>query len=114
MQLEKILFQLPAVKEFLEANAHWLPQPHRALLMSLLKAYREWGGEEDKPRIAIVDWEGVPTSSEFRILKDYFVAQGLLHSSSACDEGRAIGSAAVRMSRTRRQIGSVELRLLST
>ncbi len=44
--------------------------------MSLLKAYREWGGEEDKPQIAIVDWEGVPTSSEFRILKDYFVAQG--------------------------------------
>ena len=76
MQLEKILFRLPAVKQFLEANAHWLPQPHRALLTSLLAAYREWGGQEDKPRIAIVDWEGVPTSSEFRILKDYFVAQG--------------------------------------
>ncbi len=76
MQLEKILFRLPAVKQFLQANAHWLPQPHRALLMSLLKAYREWGGQEDKPRIAIVDWDGVPTSSEFRILKDYFVAQG--------------------------------------
>jgi glutathionylspermidine synthase len=76
MQLEKILFRLPALKEFLEGNSHWLPQPHRALLVSLLKAYREWGGEEDKPRIAIVDWEGVPTSSEFQILKDYFVAQG--------------------------------------
>jgi uncharacterized circularly permuted ATP-grasp superfamily protein len=76
MQLEKILFRLPAMKRFLEANAHWLPQPHRALLTSLLTAYREWGGEEDKPRIAIVDWDGVPTSSEFRILKDYFVAQG--------------------------------------
>ncbi len=76
MQLEKILLGLPAMKQFLEANAHWLPQPHRALLTSLLKAYREWGGEEDKPRIAIVDWEGVPTGSEFRILKDYFVACG--------------------------------------
>ena len=76
MQLEKVLFQLPALKEFLETNSHWLPQPHRALLVSLLKAYREWGGEEDRPRIAIVDWKGVPTSSEFRILKDYFVAQG--------------------------------------
>lgn len=76
MQLEKILFRLPALKEFLKANAHWLPQPHQALLTSLLKAYREWGGEEDKPRIAIIDWEGVPTSSEFRILRDYFVAQG--------------------------------------
>lgn len=76
MQLEKVLFRLPALKEFLEANSHWLPQPHRALLVSLLKAYREWGGEEDKPRIAIVDWNGVPTRSEFRVLKEYFVAEG--------------------------------------
>src|SRR6185369_9291513 len=30
-QLEKVLFRLPVVKQFLEANAHWLPQPHRAL-----------------------------------------------------------------------------------
>jgi len=76
MQLEKILFRLPALKQFLEANSHWLPQPHRALLMSLLKAYREWGGDEDKPRIAIIDWKDVPTSSEFRVLKDYFVTEG--------------------------------------
>jgi uncharacterized circularly permuted ATP-grasp superfamily protein len=76
MQLEKILFRLPAFKEFLNANSHWLPQPHRALLTTLLKVYREWGGEEDKPRIAIVDWKDVPTSSEFRVLRDYFVAEG--------------------------------------
>ena len=76
MQLEKILFRLPALKQFLAANSCWLPQPHRALLTSLLKAYREWGGAEDKPRIAIVDWHGVPTGSEFRVLRDYFVAEG--------------------------------------
>ena len=76
MQLEKILFSLPPLRDFLEANSHWLPQPHRALLMSLLKAYREWGGKEDKPRIAIVDWKDVPTRSEFRVLQDYFVAEG--------------------------------------
>ena len=76
MQLEKILFRLPALRHFLAANSHWLPQPHRKLLTSTLSAYREWGGEEDKPRIAIIDWYGVPTSSEFRILKDYFVAEG--------------------------------------
>lgn len=76
MQLEKILFGLPAFKQFLAANSHWSPQPHRALLSSLLKAYREWGGEEDRPRIAIIDWKDVPTSSEFRVLKDYFVAEG--------------------------------------
>lgn len=76
MQLEKVLFRLPVLKQFLVTNSHWLPQPHRALLRSLVKAYRESGGEEDKPRIAIIDWEGVPTSSEFRILKDYFITEG--------------------------------------
>lgn len=76
MQLEKILFRLPALRQFLAANSHWLPQPHRALLTSLLKAYREWGGEEDKPRIAIIDWHDVPTRSEFRVLQDYFIAEG--------------------------------------
>ena len=76
MQLEKILFRLPALKHFLEVNSHWAPQPHRALLLSLLRAYREWGGEEDKPRIAIIDWKDVPTGSEFRVLKDYFIAEG--------------------------------------
>jgi uncharacterized circularly permuted ATP-grasp superfamily protein len=76
MQLEKVLFRLPSLKKFLAANSHWLPQPHQALLTSLLKAYREWGGAEEKPHIAIVDWDGVPTSSEFRILKDYFESEG--------------------------------------
>jgi len=76
MQLEKILFTLPAVKEFLSNNAHWLPQPHRALLNSLLDAYREWGGAEEKPQIAIVDWRGVPTESEFEVLQDFFVSCG--------------------------------------
>jgi uncharacterized circularly permuted ATP-grasp superfamily protein len=76
MQLEKVLFPLPALKHFLEANSHWAPQPHRALLLSLLNTYREWGGEDDKPHIAIIDWKGVPTSSEFRILKDFFVGEG--------------------------------------
>ena len=76
MQLEKILFTLPAVKEFLSNNAHWLPQPHRALLNSLLDAYREWGGAEEKPQIAIVDWRGVPTESEFEVLQEFFVSCG--------------------------------------
>lgn len=76
MQLEKLLFRSPALKQFLETNSYWTPQPHRVLLTSLLRAYRDWGGEEDRPHIAIIDWKGVPTSSEFNVLKDYFVAQG--------------------------------------
>lgn len=76
MQLEKLLFGLPALTSFLSTHRHWLPQPQHALLNSLLQAYREWGGEVERPSIAIVDWHGVPTSSEHRVLKDYFVACG--------------------------------------
>jgi hypothetical protein len=78
MQLEKVLFGLPHMKEFLaEHGAHWLPRPHQALLRALLETYREWGGHRSEhAQIAIIDWEGVSTASEFEILKDYFEAEG--------------------------------------
>jgi hypothetical protein len=76
MQLEKALFDLPPMKEFLHRHEHWLPEPHRRLLASLLTAYREWGGEQERPQIAIVDWEGVSTASEFEVLKRYFESEG--------------------------------------
>ena len=76
MQLEKVLFELPPMKEFLRRHEHWRPEPHRRLLASLLTAYREWGGEEEQPQIAIVDWEGVSTASEFEVLRQYFESEG--------------------------------------
>ncbi len=72
MQLEKVLFRLPHMQEFLDLHEHYSPRPHERLLDSLVTVYREWGGVEDRPQIAIVDWEGVSTASEFRVLKDYF------------------------------------------
>jgi uncharacterized circularly permuted ATP-grasp superfamily protein len=47
------------------------------LLEALLASYREWGGRESPPRIAIVDWREVPTWSEFELLRDAFVAAGM-------------------------------------
>jgi uncharacterized circularly permuted ATP-grasp superfamily protein len=76
MQLEKVLFGLSHVKDLLQSHSHWTPEPHRHLLTALLVAYRDWGGEEQLPNIAIVDWEGVATESEFRILQQYFGAEG--------------------------------------
>jgi len=76
MQLEKALFGLTHLKKLLAEHSHWRPAPHRRLLQSLLDAYREWGGAEDFPQIAIVDWKGVATESEFRVLQDYFVSEG--------------------------------------
>lgn len=76
MQLEKVLFGLNHIKELLRRNTHWRPEPHKRLLTALLDAYRDWGGEAERPQIAIVDWKGVATESEFRILQQYFVAEG--------------------------------------
>lgn len=76
MQLEKVLLHLPHVKEFLAERLHWRPEPHRRLLSALLETYREWGGEAEPPQIAIVDWKGVATESEFHVLKDYFASEG--------------------------------------
>ena len=76
MQLEKILFPLPHMKEFLAQYQHWRPQPHRRLLKALLEAYREWGGTIERPHIAIVDWEDVSTASEFYVLQEYFESEG--------------------------------------
>ncbi|HKS27118.1 MAG TPA: hypothetical protein VJS44_04835, partial [Pyrinomonadaceae bacterium] len=37
---------------------------------------REWGGKA-APNVAILDWAGLPTESEFLFLRDYFAAHGL-------------------------------------
>lgn len=76
MQLEKVLFGLSQVEDLLRNHAHWRPEPHRQLLAALGAAYRDWGGEEQHPNIAIVDWKGVATESEFRVLQKYFAAEG--------------------------------------
>ena len=76
MQLEKVLFRLSHMKDFLQSHTHWRPEPHRLLLAALLSAYRECGGAEQHPQIAIVDWKGVATESEFRVLQQYFAAEG--------------------------------------
>ena len=76
MQIEKLLTKIPEVKEFLDENPHWMPRPHVRLLQGLLSGYRDFGGRKEKPNIAIVDWEGVSTYTEFEILQEYFESQG--------------------------------------
>jgi len=76
MQLEKVLFGLGHMKQLLGEQPHWRPEPHKRLLAALLQAYREWGGDKEQPQIAIVDWKGVSTESEFRVLQDYFASEG--------------------------------------
>jgi hypothetical protein len=47
------------------------------LLDALVMSYVDWGGSAAKPQIAIVDWKGVPTWSEFEILQERFERMGI-------------------------------------
>lgn len=95
MQLEKVLYVLPHMREFLERYKTRRTRPHQRLLESLLTAYREWGGQAERPQIAIVDWEGVSTASEFEVLKTYFEDQGY---KTAIIDPRALEYDGVRLS----------------
>lgn len=76
MQIEKVLEKIPAVKKFLAENKHWRPKPHEKLLQGLVAAYRDFGGTNAKPNIAIVDWRGVSTETEFESLRQFFESEG--------------------------------------
>jgi hypothetical protein len=74
--LEKLFYAVPEVCRFLEQHKHHYPQPQTRLLLALDETYREFGGRKEKPSIAIVDWAGVSTGSEFYILQEYFESNG--------------------------------------
>lgn len=71
------LFQaLPAMRSF---ASQWTvrPLPGRGhLLNTLLETWHRFGGVRTLPTIAIIDWDNVPTLSEFRLSRDYFEALG--------------------------------------
>ena len=81
--LERLFQEVPEVREFLSENPHYFPQPHECLLAALDATYREFGGFKDKPAIAIVDWGGVATGSEFSILQEHFESRG--YPAKICD-----------------------------
>ena len=51
--------------------------PIPPLLAALLESYKDWGGTAAPPTVAIVDFRGVPTWSEFELLRDAFVDAGV-------------------------------------
>ena len=75
--LARVFSELPVMQRF---RQHYDVQAYSLMarmLDALMASYREWGGREMSPRIAIVDWRGVPTWSEFEILKERFTALGV-------------------------------------
>jgi hypothetical protein len=74
--LSEVFVDLPAMRSFAERyRISPIPARHR-LLETLLGAWREFGGA-GSPTIAIVDWKGLPTHSEFLLFQRYFRDPGV-------------------------------------
>lgn len=76
-ELSEVVMALPVAGEFL--RTHLLhPLPARpGVLHALLSSFRQWSGGRELPRIGILDWDDVPTQSEFGFFRDYFAARGI-------------------------------------
>ncbi|MEO7659863.1 MAG: hypothetical protein ABIV48_09635 [Pyrinomonadaceae bacterium] len=85
LQIEKVLKKIPEVASFFDGHRHWMPRPHVKLLDALVSSYRDFGGTKEKPNIAIVDWDGVSTYTEFETLQEYFELRG--HHTVIADPG---------------------------
>lgn len=75
--LSEVFYGLPIMREFFHKYEVRSLTTRYRVMHALLDAYRQWGGGAEPPRVAIMDWEDVPTYSEFRLFLDYFRTQGL-------------------------------------
>ncbi len=74
--LSEVFLDLPAMRRFAERYQISALPARQRLLETLLAAWRDFGGA-GSPRIAIVDWKGLPTHSEFLLFQQYFQDNGL-------------------------------------
>ncbi|MGB8788159.1 MAG: hypothetical protein WA755_07005 [Candidatus Acidiferrales bacterium] len=74
--LGEVFSDLPVMARFRESFHTRTYGLMAAILDALIASYRDWGGTERPPQIAIVDWRGVPTWSEFEILQARFEQLG--------------------------------------
>lgn len=72
----RIFMELPVMQEFIKTFPVTPLYARHLLLETLLRAFKDWSGGRDKPNIAIVDWEGLPTQCEFEQFREYFIQSG--------------------------------------
>ncbi|HKW57125.1 MAG TPA: hypothetical protein VJN42_07170 [Candidatus Acidoferrum sp.] len=75
--LAEIFREIPVMGKFTQKYEAYSYPLSAKLLEALLASYRDWGGSANPPQIAIVDWEEVPTRSEFEILQHRFEKMGV-------------------------------------
>src|SRR5271154_2808449 len=75
--LAEVFRELPVMGKFAQSYSVHSYQLSAKLLDALVMSYVDWGGSASPPQIAIVDWEDVPTYSEFEILQSRFEKMGV-------------------------------------
>lgn len=76
--LGDLFLELPVMQAFGQRYAVRTLPSRRPALDTFLRVYYEWRGNRNKlPDIAIVDWHGVPTTSEFELFVEYFSNNGI-------------------------------------
>ncbi|MDQ6692927.1 MAG: hypothetical protein M3014_00670, partial [Chloroflexota bacterium] len=82
--LGDLFLELPAISSWCQEKGYHLqplyarPRFMRAILDVWSEFRRNRGGDlSERPNIAIVDWDGVSTYTEFELFKEFFESQGL-------------------------------------
>ena len=107
-RLCEIFDALPVMSRFKEGRQVSFYRTIPALLGALIDSYRDWGGRQPAPQIAIVDWRDVPTWSEFEIIRDAFEAAGV--PTVVCDpsdlvyDGRQLGTQGMKIDLVYRRV----------
>lgn len=81
--LVDLFLDLPIIRKFQERWRLRRFRPRERLLETLVECYREAGGKAERPTIAIVDYEEVPTRTEHHMFRDFFERSG--YPSIVCD-----------------------------
>lgn len=74
--LSEIFLSLPVMKRLGERYAFTRFRSRERLLETLLDCYKEAGGRKERPTIAIVDYEDVPTRTEHHLFREFFEEKG--------------------------------------
>ena len=82
--MAELFLELPIMQRFQERFPVQTLEVRPHALEALLRIYYQWRGNRNKlPDIAIVDFRGVPTTTEFKLFADYFALHGI--KSIICD-----------------------------
>ena len=81
--LAEIFLSLPIMERFGERYTLTSFHSRERLLETLLHCYREAGGKKERPTIAIVDYDFVPTRTEHHLFREFFEKKG--YKALVCD-----------------------------